>query len=305
MEQIKRQQSKFFHNYNESQRKKIRSDSYNYLSRKTITYFEDLSNELIYEVFEFLDYFHVYEAFFNLNIRFRNLLINSTLPIQINISSMSKSAYQQYHTDIIKTSTYRINSLQLSNLFIYGLAFSPIRILSKFLQLERLILNNIKSQYLEKLLLQLISLPLLSSLTITSLDTVKNTSIIYHQIFRLPALKYCKLSLERYSNDYDLPLSTIDDQSPIEHLIINDDMYLDQLNRLVSYVPQLRRLSIQLRQGYWRQRTKIRPPTLSHLTHVFLKLDYENTLIGRYSIQQIHIEENITHCFSNRMKKRV
>ncbi|CAF4156207.1 unnamed protein product, partial [Rotaria sordida] len=240
------------------------------LPRESITYFEYLSNELIYEVFEFLDYLHVYEAFFNLNIRFRNLLTNSSLPIKINISSMSKLAYEKYYRDIIMTNVYRINLFRSSNLFIYGLTSSSIQILSKFLQLERLILNNIESEYLEKLLYSLKFLPILSSLTITSLDNIKNKKVIYHQIFHLPALKYCKVSLKGYSNDDDPLPSITNDYSPIEHLIINDTMYLDELNCLASYVLQLRRFSIQLRPEYWKQRTKIHPPTLKHLTHVFL-----------------------------------
>ncbi|CAF3217762.1 unnamed protein product [Rotaria sp. Silwood2] len=273
MEQIKRQRNNSFDNYDDSKRKKIGSKSNNCLSRETITNVEDVSNELIYEIFEFLDYFHIYKAFFNLNVRFRNLLTNSSLPIKINISSISKSAYQQYYTDIIRTNAYRINSLRLSNLFIYGLASSPIQILSKFLQLERLILHNIQSEYLEESLLRLMSLPFLSSLTVTSLDNIKNKNVIYHQILRLPALKYCKFSLEGYSND-DIPLpSTTNDYNPIEHLIINDEMYLDQLNCLASYAPQLRRFSTQLRPEYWIQQTKISPLTLNHLTHVFLKMN--------------------------------
>ncbi|CAF4264757.1 unnamed protein product [Rotaria sp. Silwood2] len=276
MEHEKRQRNNFIDDYDDSKRKKIASESHQCLSRESVTYFEHLSNELIYEVFEFLDCFHIYEAFFKLNMRFRNLLANSTLPIKINISSMSKSAYQKYYTDIIVTNAYRINSLQLSNLFIYDLTSSPIQILPKFLQLETLIFDNVESEYLEKLLRSLKSLPILSSLTINSLDNIKNKNAIYHEIFCLPALKYCKVSLERNSNDDDLLPSITNHYSPIEHLVINDDMYLDELNCLASYVPQLRRFSIQLRPAYWKQRNKVHPPTLNHLTHVFLKMNYVN-----------------------------
>ncbi|CAF0939251.1 unnamed protein product [Rotaria sordida] len=159
---------------------------------------------------------------------------------------MSKLAYQRYYKDIIMTNTNQINSLRLSNVFIYDLISSSIEILSKFLQLKRLIVDNIESKYLEKLLIQLISLPFLSSLIISSVDNIKNKNVIYHQIFRLPSLKYCKLSLEGYNhNDDPLPLVT-NDHSSIEHLIINNCIYLDELNSLVSYVPQLR-------PKYWMQ----------------------------------------------------
>jgi len=125
----------------------------------------------MYEIFEFLDYFHVYKAFYNINIRFHSLIAHSTLPIKINISSISKSAYQRYCSDIIMTKIDQINSFYVSNLFIYDLVSSPIRILSEFRQLERLILVNIESHYLEKLLLQLISFPILS---------FQNKDVIYH-----------------------------------------------------------------------------------------------------------------------------
>ena len=73
---------------------------------------------------------------------------------------MSKSAFKRYNTDIIIPNTHRINSLRLSNPFIYDLVFSPIHKISKFTRLETLILNNIESNYLENLLHQLTSLPL-------------------------------------------------------------------------------------------------------------------------------------------------
>ncbi len=63
--------------------------------------FEHLANEILYEVFEYLDFYHVYDGFFDLNKRFRHLLLNSTLPIQINTPTVSKSNFERYYERII------------------------------------------------------------------------------------------------------------------------------------------------------------------------------------------------------------
>ena len=62
-------------------------------TKQSRTVLEDLANEIIYEIFDYLDIYHVYQGFSNLNKRFRNLLEDSNLPIQINISTMTKSNF--------------------------------------------------------------------------------------------------------------------------------------------------------------------------------------------------------------------
>ncbi|CAF5054351.1 unnamed protein product, partial [Rotaria sp. Silwood1] len=91
------------------------------------SHFEDLANEIIYEIFEYLDVYHVYQGFFYLNIRFQNLLINTNLPIQINIPTMSKTNFELYHQNMIKPNKHRIDLLHLSNPFTVDIIFSPPR----------------------------------------------------------------------------------------------------------------------------------------------------------------------------------
>jgi len=81
------------------------------LRSSSLTHFEDLSNEVIYEIFDFFDICHIYQAFFHVNKRFEKLLIDSTFPIKINISSMSKLDFQRYYSNIIIPNKYRIISL--------------------------------------------------------------------------------------------------------------------------------------------------------------------------------------------------
>ncbi len=233
---------------------------------------EDLSNELLYEIFEFLDYFHVYDAFFTLNIRFRNLLTHSNLPINIDLSSVSKSAWKRFNADIVETNMDRISTVRISDPYMYDLVLLPIGKLWQFDRVETLVLDNIESECLEPLLTELSALSLLSSLAISTIDHVSNQNSIYQQIFGLPALKYCKLSFLRGSASQLLPIAT-DAYSPIEHLIITHSIDLHQLDGLLSYVPHLRRLSLYFQQYNGQKWTPRCPLIFNQLTHLYLQLD--------------------------------
>ncbi|CAF3993257.1 unnamed protein product, partial [Rotaria sordida] len=87
-------------------------------SEKSITLFEDFPNELFYEICDYLDVYYVYKAFNNLNKRLQTLLFNSTVPLTINISSMSKSIFQDYNKHMIIPNQHRIKTLRISNPFI-------------------------------------------------------------------------------------------------------------------------------------------------------------------------------------------
>jgi hypothetical protein len=242
------------------------------LSRNCITRFEDLSNEVIYEIFEFLDFCQVYEIFFHLNIRFENLLKHSTLPIKIELISLSKSTFQRYYTKIVIPNQHRIESLHLSNSFIIDRIFSSKSIHLKLTRLERLNVNEIQSTSIKNLLEYLLILPSLSSLIINCRDPDANKNNLYKQIFRLPVLKYCRLSL--YSNNLEpLPIAT-NKYSPIEHFVLNCSYVEHDLNNLLSYVPNLNRLSIQSPVDSPVPEMRPYSSALKHLTHVSLNCQH-------------------------------
>ncbi|CAF3577991.1 unnamed protein product [Rotaria sp. Silwood1] len=238
---------------------------------QSINHFEQIPNELIYEIFDFLDISHVYNAFSNLNTRFENLLTNSSFCFNINISSMSKSTFEHYYTNIINPNKHRIKLLHLSNPFTVDRIFSPVRIALKFIRLETLIFDNIQSKYLPNILHHFISLPNLRCLILISIDSVRNLNNIYYQIFRLPTLKYCKLSLKEHVESQLLPMAT-DTISPIEHLVITNTIYFYELLTLLSYVPQLRRLSIHCLDGSRKKQTISWSTILNYLTHISLNI---------------------------------
>ena len=245
-----------------------------------VTKLEDLSNELVYEIFEYLDFYDACEAFSTLNNRYQDLVLNSSIPMNIQVSLMSKSTCQRYTTDMILPNRNRIHSLHISNQFIYDLPLSPIGMLTEFTRLERLVLDKIPREGVETILIQLASLPRLSSLSIFTNDyrtyndnwyarDIRTT--IYTQIFRLSALKYCELSLKGCSNNQALPVAT-DDFSPIEHLVIVHSITLNELYSLLSYVPQLRRFDAHSLQNSLLTPTNLSPRVLNHLTDISLTL---------------------------------
>ena len=175
---------------------------------------------------------------------------------------------QHYLTHIIKPSAYRIELFRLSNPFIdVSLLLFPL--IKKLTQLKTLILNNIESNAIEQIVNHLSSLPLLSSLVIISIELIKNQNIIYSKIFRLLTLRYCQLLIETAPNSKRLSIAT-NEFSTIENLVINNEISIDQLHVLLTYVPQLRRLTI----GHLKESKHNRTEKSSNcLTHVSLKLN--------------------------------
>ncbi|CAF1437534.1 unnamed protein product [Adineta steineri] len=269
MAQIKRQRKFSTEDSDDMKRKQFHS------AHQSISYFEHLSNDIIYEIFEYFDFDYICETFSNLNQRFANLIINSNLPIKINISSVSKSTFQSYYTDIIIPYRHRIKSLRITNIFAVNIILSPQDNISKLTRLETLILTNISSSYLRNLQ-YLSNLPKLSSLTIIYKDyTMFDQVEIYHQIFQLPVLKYFNVLLETSLMPIVSSLSFATNKySSIEHLVIKNNIELDTLYVILSYVPQIRRLSIsELQKSEYKQNITF-PITLNNLTYISLELNH-------------------------------
>ena len=241
-----------------------------------VIHFEDLPNEIIYEILGYLDIDQINEAFSNLNQRFDHLLTYSPLSIRVDLAPMSKSTFLQYHQKIIEPNRHRIASLRLPDVFTVNLIFSPSRYIKEFIRLEALILENIDANFFKDILFDhLTSLLTLRSLVLVFNGPISNKTAFYRGILRLPALKYCKLSFEVISQSNFLCRAT-NESSPIEHLIIENDANLDELYSVLSYLPQLRRLSWQKLSALDYKQTIVERMELKHLTHLTLELRHAN-----------------------------
>ncbi|CAF1174255.1 unnamed protein product [Rotaria sordida] len=185
------------------------------------------------------------------------------------MSLLSKRNCQSYYKQFIMPNINRIIYLHLWNPFIIGIVCESLNNIWKFNRLETLILDNIHSL---NLLDHLASLWNLSSLIINEVEVLKNDYIPYSSIFRIRTLKYCKILCE---TGYFTPLAIASNKtSPIEHLVIDQMTGLKQLTHLLSYVPHLRRLSINHLHGFDHRAITVFPKMLNKLTHVSLKLEY-------------------------------
>jgi hypothetical protein len=160
-----------------------------------------------------------------------------------------------------------------------------------------------QSKYIDKFLKYLASLPTVSSLTIIVIDPIENKNQLYHRIFRLPVLKYCKIKSSKFVESEPLSIAMMNEYSSIEHLVINNGCHLHELISLLSYVPQLRRLSLHDLYGILIESYPIRLNSLTHISihKTNMTFDEFEFLIRNYfqQIQVLHFLRNFDENFLN------
>ncbi|CAF4041480.1 unnamed protein product, partial [Rotaria sp. Silwood1] len=201
---------------------------------------EDLANEILYEIFEYLDGYDIYKGFYNLNNRFQNLAINSNILTKINISTISKTNFEDYYHNILIPNQSQITFLRLSNPFVAEIIFSEARLILNFIRLETIILDYVQEKNFNKFFDYLICLTTLHAITISFIEYISSLDIIFSQIFRLSTLKYCKIEYDQLLyidfNNYN--------SSSIEYLIINGSFPIRAFHNLLCCLPKLQHLSI-------------------------------------------------------------
>jgi hypothetical protein len=239
---------------------------------ESITHFENFANEIILEIFDYLAFYDIWKAFSNLNRRFENILTDPSFPIKINISLVSTSNFEDYYTNTIMINKDRIQLLQLSNPFSIHFILPSLYRISEFLRLKTLILRDMESHYIENLLQYSIDLPNLTSLTIIPINHIEDSNNLYHQLFRLPVLKYCKVLIKQQHHSMPLKID-LHQFSPITHLIISYRCNLYDLSILLSFVPHLRRLSCYNLLELSYTQIEIQSIILKNLTHLFIEAE--------------------------------
>jgi hypothetical protein len=209
-----------------------------------ITSIETLSNELFYEIFDYLDGSEIYQAFSNLNHRFQQFLDGSSFPLKITINSSSYKSYMNTYQQLLLNNKPRIISLNLLLPLQNNEFFSSYSIDSSFNCLESLVLFQIPPAILLSLLTNLTCLPRLCSLTIDTQRTLNDLTEVYRLIFVLPKLKYMKFSARGLVLSMSLPIAKEEQLTNIEYLVINHSCTFNQVSAIISYTPELYHLNL-------------------------------------------------------------
>ncbi|CAF4039874.1 unnamed protein product [Rotaria sordida] len=248
----------------------------------SISSIEDLSNELFYDIFEYLDACKIYYAFSNLNYRFQQLINSSSLLLKLKLDdSKSEKIFMNNYQQILHLNKGQIFSIHLWTSKNTNQIISTFTIDSSFNCLESFVFYAIKSDVLISLLPTLTCLPRLFSLTIEIWSNIKDLGNIYRLIFNLPKLKYIKFKAME-SNDFNitisLPIATNEQISSIEHLIIEHPCAFDELSAITSYTPHLHHLKFLSLTNRKVNIRRIKPmilPNLTHLSiHIYRKMSF-------------------------------
>ena len=209
-----------------------------------MTSIEDISNELFYDIFDYLDGYDIINAFENLNLRFESLLNDNSLLLKLKISSQSI-----FNKRFILINRHRIYSLNISDDSILDRFIHHCTINSTFIRLQSLNLNSLPAYKFLALLSDLISLPRLCSLTCSLASCFVDISYIYRIVFRFQYLNYLKLSLPIIEDleDFEQAICVIEQKqlSEIEYLVMDHCCTLHDFLSIISFMPKLRYLTCQ------------------------------------------------------------
>ncbi|CAF4562977.1 unnamed protein product [Rotaria socialis] len=236
------------------------------------TRFEDLSNELIYEIFNYLDSWEIYKTLVQLNIRFQHLFRSDIFRLKINLPSLAKRNFFLRCEKLVKPHINRIVSLSLSNHCAID-SFFDLFSIDSFIHLETLILDRVTSnKLLIQLLNSLVLLPHLFTLYITSSTYHLDVNPILQCIFLLPKIQYCKLKCYGDLETTVLPFNHDEKYQcqTLKHLVIDGDFCFNQLTPILTYAPQLTHLSCRFESNFDYKTDEPPLPIPSYLTDINL-----------------------------------
>jgi hypothetical protein len=212
---------------------------------RLITSIENLSNEVFYEIFDYLDGRDIYDAFSNLNSRIQQLITSPSLILKIEFFRSSHPDMKHRCEYVIIPNKHRIISLLIWDQVLIDQFFIHCIIDETFIRLESICLCEVSINKLIIILFYLKSLPRLFALTIFlhNDDSYIDLSDIYRMILCLPSLKYNKLfRAEECEVNVLVPFAINERFSNIEYLHMNHRCNLNEIISILYHTPRLHHL---------------------------------------------------------------
>jgi hypothetical protein len=190
--------------------------------------FNDLSNDLLFEIFDYLDVFDLFQAFFNLNQHFNSLIIDrhisfksnmislktKHLPIYTNIILPYVGSYLRYLTisDEFGCLQIILRTISLRNLQVVKLYHVKINELKRILeccQLKHLFIDTNYIQY-EKHLNEIFHIVFNQQLDLRSIQCHFHTNLYFvEEKMKLSKLKRVIINCECLSSDFIVLISQL------------------------------------------------------------------------------------------------
>jgi len=260
-----------------------------------------LPDEILLDIISYLKPYDIYHGFFNLNERFNSIINDFQLDFHFDISHISKNEFDYCLSSILSQSCVqlRLQSLHLSNDETYGAIARFLRSYSNLSlpYLRSLSIVDANTEQIKILLFRLSSnrLESISLQTNRTID-INDKRFICETLLKHKSLRSCRLSFcDGVDCDETILNNPINNQ--LENIII-DLSYFQNILTLLSYIPNVKRLTINInQQKYYNQDYDaaafdvVRLSIPTQLTYFNLNLKFSN-------VEFEHIEQLLT-CLVN------
>ena len=174
---------------------------------QSISCLEDLSNEILCEIFDYLCGYLLYNAFSYLNFRFEQILHCPSVLFKSHFCLFESTLMMNRFKEIMNLNRHQIYSISINFLLEDSdCCFSWFSFDSSFDRLQSISFKDIQPDTIISLLNNLSLLPKLLSLTIKTSNVKEKINDIYRLIFLLPKLKYYRCSISDTHHSITLPM---------------------------------------------------------------------------------------------------
>jgi hypothetical protein len=205
---------------------------------------EELPNELIWFIMEYIPPLDLFEIFFNLNQRFNKILY--LINYRLNLLYTNKKQFDYFlHTILPNIQFNRIQSLYIDDIP------NRLNLIKIFLNLQSLTIDHLRTENLDLLaknilpeLKQLNYLRLSSDFILKKADVNALTNVIFSE--QLSSLTYCYFGFQDFGRMTFDHLDRIHQTLSLKTLVIDQWCHLRDFIQLLYFIPNIQRLTVRL-----------------------------------------------------------